>query len=341
MIKIGVLTLSDRASQGIYDDISGKAIQNTLQEFIADEIEFIYRLCNDDLHNIINILQELSDTYQCDLIVTTGGTGPALRDVTPEAMQAVCNKMLPGFGELMRSVSLQKVPTAILSRQSAGIRGKSLIVNLPGKPQSIKECLHAVFPAIPYCIDLIGGAYIHAHNHIQVFRPSSNPPENNIITHINKNNHPQMVDVSQKPQTQRVAQACGKIKMNAQAFMSVIEQTNAKGPVIQTAIIAAIMGAKKTSDLIPMCHPLTISSVECDIKELHEQTAFMLQVTIKHTGNTGVEMEALMAVSIGLLTMYDMLKAMDKEMKIYDIMLLSKSGGKSGNFSQNIPMDKK
>jgi molybdopterin adenylyltransferase len=117
----------------------------------------------------------LSDTEKCCLIVTTGGTGPALRDVTPEATEAVCQKMLPGFGELMRQVSLNYVPTAILSRQCAGIRNQSLIVNLPGKPSAIRQCLDAVFPAIPYCIDLIGGPYLESNpDVIKVFRPKSN-----------------------------------------------------------------------------------------------------------------------------------------------------------------------
>ncbi|MDY5557429.1 molybdopterin adenylyltransferase, partial [Helicobacter sp.] len=119
-------------------------------------------------------LIELADKEQCDLIVTTGGTGPAPRDVTPEATEAVCQKMLPGFGELMRQVSLKYVPTAILSRQSAGIRNKSLIVNLPGKPKSIRECLDAVFPAIPYCLDLIGASYLETNEEIiKAFRPKA------------------------------------------------------------------------------------------------------------------------------------------------------------------------
>ena len=118
-------------------------------------------------------LRELSDVSGCCLIVTTGGTGPALRDVTPEATAAVCEKMLPGFGELMRSASLKFVPTAILSRQTAGIRGKCLIVNLPGKPSSIDDCLNAVFPAIPYCIDLIAGAYLESNpEQCKAFRPA-------------------------------------------------------------------------------------------------------------------------------------------------------------------------
>ena len=117
---------------------------------------------------------DLADNENCSLIVTTGGTGPSKRDVTPEATENVCEKMMPGFGELMREESLKFVPTAILSRQTAGLRDDTLIVNLPGKPKSIKECLDAVFPAIPYCIDLIEGAYINANeDHIKVFRPKS------------------------------------------------------------------------------------------------------------------------------------------------------------------------
>jgi molybdopterin adenylyltransferase len=171
-IKIGVVTTSDRASAGIYEDISGVAIINVMDEFLLNAKEYEYRCIPDVQSTIESTLKELSDEFKCDLIVTTGGTGPALRDVTTEATLAVCSKILDGFGEQMRAVSLKYVPTAILSRQTAGIRGNSLIVNLPGKPKSIKECLEAVFSAIPYCIDLIGGAYMVANEEvIKAFRP--------------------------------------------------------------------------------------------------------------------------------------------------------------------------
>ena len=173
-IKIGVVTASDRASAGIYEDISGKAIMDTMREYLKNEFEIIYRCIPDEQKEIEKALIELCDEEGCALVVTTGGTGPAPRDVTPEATEAVCEKMLPGFGEQMRAVSLQYVPTAILSRQTAGIRGKSLIINLPGKPKSIRECLDAVFPAVPYCIDLIGGPYIETNEDvIKAFRPKS------------------------------------------------------------------------------------------------------------------------------------------------------------------------
>jgi molybdopterin adenylyltransferase len=171
-VRIGIVTCSDRASQGVYDDVSGKAIIETLTEYLKTPFEAVYRLIADDQQSIEHTLKTLADDEQCCLIVTTGGTGPAVRDVTPEATEAVCEKMLPGFGEQMRSVSLRYVPTAILSRQTAGIRGHSLIVNLPGKPKSIRECLDAVFPAIPYCIDLIGGARLETNESVIVaFRP--------------------------------------------------------------------------------------------------------------------------------------------------------------------------
>ncbi len=171
-IKIGVVTASDRASAGIYEDISGKAIMETMQEYLKNDFEILYRCIPDERAQIEKALKELCDEEECALVVTTGGTGPAPRDVTPEATEAVCEKMLPGFGEQMRAVSLQYVPTAILSRQTAGIRGKSLIINLPGKPKSIRECLDAVFPAVPYCIDLIGGPYIETNEEvIKAFRP--------------------------------------------------------------------------------------------------------------------------------------------------------------------------
>ncbi|EAI5467174.1 MULTISPECIES: molybdopterin adenylyltransferase [unclassified Campylobacter] len=172
MVKIGILVLSDRASSGIYEDKSGVEIEKILDSYIKNEKSFYYELIPDEYDLIIEKLAYLADEVKCDLIFTTGGTGPALRDVTPEATQAVCDKMLPGFGELMRAKSLEYVPTAILSRQSAGIKGKSLIINLPGNPKAIRECIEPIFPAIPYCVDLIGGAYIENNEEvISVFRP--------------------------------------------------------------------------------------------------------------------------------------------------------------------------
>lgn len=171
MAKIGVLTLSDRASAGVYADESGVAIQNILKEWVISDLEFIYKVIPDEYDMIVSSLEDMCKEG-CDIVFTTGGTGPAPRDVTPEATEAVCEKMLPGFGELMRSVSLKYVPTAILSRQSAGIKNKTLIVNLPGQPKAIKECLEPIFPAIPYCLDLIGAAYIECDENImKVFRP--------------------------------------------------------------------------------------------------------------------------------------------------------------------------
>ena len=173
-IRIGILTVSDRASAGIYEDISGPAIQQTLTEYLSSQWTPVYRVVADDQHIVEAALINLADKEQCCLIVTTGGTGPAPRDMVPEATHAVCQKMLPGFGERMRQVSLQYVPTAILSRQTAGIRGKTLIINLPGKPKSIRECLDAVFPAVPYCIDLIEGPYLETHESvIKAFRPKA------------------------------------------------------------------------------------------------------------------------------------------------------------------------
>lgn len=171
--RIGILTVSDRASRGVYEDKGGPAIRDWLTQALSCPWEAVSRVIPDEQPLIEAALCELSDVEGCSLIVTTGGTGPALRDVTPEATEAVCSKMLPGFGELMRTASLKFVPTAILSRQTAGIRGKSLIINLPGKPSAIDDCLQAVFPAVPYCIDLIEGAYLEtAADFCKAFRPA-------------------------------------------------------------------------------------------------------------------------------------------------------------------------
>lgn len=170
--RIGIVTVSDRASRGEYEDLGGPAIRAWFERALTSPWEAVARVIPDELGLIEETLIDLCDREGCCLVVTTGGTGPAIRDATPEATEAVCQKLMPGFGELMRSVSLQYVPTAILSRQTAGIRGRSLIVNLPGKPKSIGECLDAVFPAIPYCIDLIDGPFLENDDSvITVFRP--------------------------------------------------------------------------------------------------------------------------------------------------------------------------
>jgi molybdopterin adenylyltransferase len=173
-IRIGIINISDRASKGIYEDIPGKAIVEVLTEYIKSPWEKEYAVIPDEQALIEKTLVEMADDLKCCLIVTSGGTGPTKRDVTTEATEAVCQKILPGFGELMRAKSLTYVPTAILSRQTAGIRNGSLIVNLPGKPKSIRQCLEAVFPAIPYCIDLLEGPFIECNEEaIRIFRPQS------------------------------------------------------------------------------------------------------------------------------------------------------------------------
>ncbi len=170
--KIGIITISDRATSGAYEDLSGPAIEGVLREYLATPCEYLRRLVPDEIPQIAAAVKELA-TAGCALICTTGGTGPSPRDVTPEAMQQVLQKELPGFGELMRRASLDVgVPTAILSRQTAGIIEKSLVINLPGKPASVRVCLDAVFPAIPYGIELAGGAYLEGNPEVvQVFRP--------------------------------------------------------------------------------------------------------------------------------------------------------------------------
>jgi molybdopterin adenylyltransferase len=173
MVKIGVVTVSDRASRGEYEDLGGPAIVDYLTRHIANEWEPVRRIVPDEVDTIAATLRDLADGEGCNLIVTTGGTGPALRDVTPEATEAVCTRMMPGYGELMRAVSLRTVPTAILSRQTAGIRGSTLIINLPGKPAAIAECLGAVLPATPYCIELIGGPWMELRDGLDGFKPTS------------------------------------------------------------------------------------------------------------------------------------------------------------------------
>ena len=171
-VRLGLLSISDRASRGEYEDRSGPAIRAYLDEVVTSPKEYHPRLISDDQPTIEATLVELADVVGCDLVVTSGGTGPAPRDVTPEATEAVADRLLPGFGELMRRVSLDEVPTAILSRQHGAVRGSCLIINLPGSPRAIKTCLDAVFAAVPDCVDLIGGARIETEpTRIQAYRP--------------------------------------------------------------------------------------------------------------------------------------------------------------------------
>lgn len=174
--RIGIVTISDRASRGIYTDESGPTIAAFFTEVLSSPFEPVVRVIPDERTLIEETLIDLVDQENCRLVVTTGGTGPAARDVTPEATETVCDRMMPGFGELMRAVSLKSVPTAILSRQTAGLRGNSLIINLPGKPGAIRECLMAVFPAVPYCIDLMEGPYLETRPEVlTAFRPKPKP----------------------------------------------------------------------------------------------------------------------------------------------------------------------
>tara|TARA_B100000959_G_scaffold18477_2_gene17851 strand:- start:9008 stop:9538 length:531 start_codon:yes stop_codon:yes gene_type:complete len=159
-IKIGFLTISDRAARGIYEDISGPAMQEWISKAVQSPYEVVSRVIEDEQPQIEETLIEMSDELSCNLILTTGGTGPTTRDVTPEATEAVCERIFDGFAEQMRTVSLRTVPTAILSRQIAGTRGNSLIINLPGKPVAIAVCLGAVFLAVPKCLELLDDSII-------------------------------------------------------------------------------------------------------------------------------------------------------------------------------------
>ena len=183
-VRIGLVSVSDRASSGVYEDKGLPALKDWLSRALKNPVAWVERLIPDDQDGIAATLRALVDDERCDLVLTTGGTGPAPRDVTPEATLAVADKLMPGFGEQMRQISLAFVPTAILSRQVAVIRGRALIVNLPGQPKAIAETLeglpratppvHGIFAAVPYCIDLIGGPYLETDEAVcKAFRPKS------------------------------------------------------------------------------------------------------------------------------------------------------------------------
>ncbi|MEZ5980316.1 MAG: molybdopterin adenylyltransferase [Planctomycetota bacterium] len=172
--RIGVLTVSDRASRGEYEDLSGPAIEAALRDYLATPCDYDVRIVSDGIDEVANAIRAMVDAGCC-LVCTTGGTGPAPRDLTPEAIERVATKMMPGFGERMRAASLEAgVPTAILSRQTAAIVDTCLVVTLPGKPAAIRVCLDAVFPAVPYCIELAGGPYLEGDDAVvKVFRPKA------------------------------------------------------------------------------------------------------------------------------------------------------------------------
>ena len=171
-VRLGIVTVSDRASRGEYLDEGGPAILAFFQDAIKSPWTAIYRCVPDEHDAVEAALIELADQEQCSVVVTTGGTGPAPRDITPEATEAVCDRMVPGFGEQMRAISLKYVPTAILSRQVGGLRGQSLIFNLPGRPKSIRETIDELWKAVPYCIDLMGGPYMDMDANVcDAFRP--------------------------------------------------------------------------------------------------------------------------------------------------------------------------
>ena len=179
MVKIGIVTVSDRASRGEYEDKGAPAVKDELEVMLKSPFTALVRIVPDESEKVEAALIELADIEGCSLVITTGGTGPALRDITPEATSVVIEKELPGFGELMRTESLKKVPTAILSRQTAGIRGTTLIINLPGSPKAIGECLRVVFPAVPDCIDILGGPDIEVDPEVvKVHRPHTHPKNN-------------------------------------------------------------------------------------------------------------------------------------------------------------------
>ncbi len=170
----GILTVSDRASKGEYQDEGGPAILGFFEEAISSEWSHHYRVVPDEIEAISNVLIEMVDQLGCSVIVTTGGTGPAARDITPEATEMVCDRILPGFGEQMRAISLEFVPTAILSRQIGGTRGQCVIFNLPGRPKAIRETIDEIWKAVPYCVDLLNGPYIDMNDDVcNAFRPKN------------------------------------------------------------------------------------------------------------------------------------------------------------------------
>lgn len=335
-MRVAVITSSDSGYAKQREDISGLTIVKIVRDH-GDQVVY-QNLLPDDADKLMEELKSICDQGRADLILTTGGTGFSERDCMPEVTETVCDRMAPGIAEAMRSYSMTITKRAMLSRATAGIRNKTLIVNLPGSPKAVRECLDAVYDTLPHGVAILTGADKncgeegHRHGHHPDHshsRESSQPVKG--FNHFDNQGNAVMVDVTDKPVTGRCAIARGKIKVSKEVMEAVLVGNSKKGDVLGVARIAGIEAVKRTSDLIPLCHPLMIGKCSVDF-EVHEEEREIVSIcTVRLDGKTGVEMEALTGVSVSLLTIYDMCKAIDKGMVLSDIHLVKKTGGKSGD----------
>ena len=317
-LEAAIITASDKGAQGEREDKSGDKAEAMLK---AAGYTTVYRTILPDEQSALSTkMREFAD-QGVSFILTTGGTGFSPRDVTPEATIDVCERLVPGIAEAMRSLSLKITSRAMLSRATSGIYKRSLIVNLPGSPKAVAECLAFILPSLSHGLDILRGETSECARH--------DKPK---LNHFDAAGQAHMVDVSAKAETARQAVATGRINVSPEVYEAIIQGTAKKGDVLGTARLAGIMAAKKTADLIPLCHPLPLTGCNVDFTLIPTEYAVQATATTKITSRTGVEMEALCAVSTALLTIYDMCKALDKSMEITDIHLLEKTGGKSGHY---------
>lgn len=327
MMKSAIITVSDRCSRNERKDKTGYE----LKKFIEDkgfEVAY-YKVVPDEKEDIKREIIKAVDNMKLELVITDGGTGFSKRDVTPDATIQLIEKPIPGFSEIMRGESYKITQKAVLSRQVSGIRGESIIVNLPGNPKAAIENLGFIIDALPHGIKILKNTI----NDCSCDTEKNNKVLDN-LSHINIQGRAKMVDVSNKEVTVREAVAEGCIYMNEQTLKRVINGGINKGDVLSVAQVSGIMAAKNTSNNIPMCHPIPISGCDIEFEFNNDKNFIKIRASVRTESKTGVEMEALSAVSTCALTIYDMCKAIDRGMIIKNIMLMKKTGGKSGAFER-------
>ena len=332
-IQAAVITVSDQGYAGKRTDESGPAARDVLEQAGIEVREV--RILPDEQQMLADTMRKLCDSGELDLLFTSGGTGMAPRDVTPEATAQVIERAAPGIAEAMRAKSLAVTDRAMLSRAVAGVRGKTLIVNLPGSPRAVRECLEAVLPALGHAAETLRGeafecAQEQSGGHAHPQKPT--PPVLSALNHLDERGNARMVDVGDKEVTDRVATARAVVRMQPQTLERILTGGIAKGDVFSCARIAGIMAAKRTHELIPMCHPLPITSVKLELTPLPPDRV-QIDATVGCSWCTGVEMEALTAASIAGLTVYDMCKAIDRGMAVEQVQLVYKAGGRSGEYT--------
>jgi cyclic pyranopterin phosphate synthase len=335
-VRVALVTVSDTRS--LETDESGALAQSVLLE--AGHVVSSRTLVPDEAEAVRRVVERALDEG-AEVVITNGGTGIATRDRTFEALDGLLEKRLTGFGELFRSLSFAEIgPAAMLSRATAGTARGGVVIVLPGSPDAVRLALERlVLPELGHLARLAARPR-DEHTRSEPCVPSepgarSEPDaareaDTGTLTHLDAKGEARMVDVGGKPETRREASAHAFVTMSAEAFARL--ETSKKGDVLAVARVAGVQAAKRTSELIPLCHPVALSSVSIELEPDAVRCGVRVVATARCEGRTGVEMEAMVAASVAALTLYDMLKAVDRGMSIGEVALRSKSGGKSGDY---------